>query len=262
MLQFHSTIGDVTKLPKSISNQLTHLELDKCHFEVNVSTPIRHFSALNVLKIHNARIDGSIHRYFILPVLRELHLDDIIFVDTEEGYDNLISLPFSDTFFPSIPQLASLHLIRLELGEELTDSLQECPLLQELVIDKCITDDFMASFIDYLTNYDDSFPALRKFHFRQTWPLNADMTYEDLIEWRATEKPHLNILNENSQSGQIGPWLSTSLLKDEVEDEDEEEDSGENAYNDYYDYYDEEDDDRYDWYTDPYNIRGQFGLWY
>jgi hypothetical protein len=176
-----------------VIDQLTQLELVRCHFEANASTSAMIFLALNTLKIYNTRIDGAFHDHFILPVLKELYLHDVMFVNTGNGRRTPISKTFSGFSFHSIPELTSLHLVKLNLGEELTNTLQGYPLLQELIVEDCIDNKFMSSFMGCLERYVNSFPNLQRFHFRGNWPRNLNMSYEEFTRWHENRRPHINV---------------------------------------------------------------------
>jgi hypothetical protein len=186
--------------------QLTSMTLRSFTFTPDVLLARRPYIMPNLttLRLLDTTFHGELQTYLKCPKLKNLCLDQVIFLcssnrDTEResgGPSNILisdALPFQD-----FPELELFSLARIRGDSKLAASLQLFPLLQSIRMDRCQIEEFITTFTCALNN-SASFPTLKALHIDYSWVEEMKTSFIEFSRFCASRRPGMSISgNERS----------------------------------------------------------------
>jgi hypothetical protein len=138
---------------------------------------------ITTIKFESMDIPSHLQRYFHLPKLKRLYLDNItcrLSFDIDETWedDTEPDMLLDPLFFQSVPELEFLSLYRMSVDDRVFANLQLCPQFRQLKMDICqIDEEFLKSLLTILTD-EGSLPSLEIVQIDTSWPHVSGFSFE------------------------------------------------------------------------------------
>ncbi|PVF92328.1 hypothetical protein CPB86DRAFT_830078, partial [Serendipita vermifera] len=204
-----------------IPTQLTKLFLGLVSFKVDwvpAGAP-QSLLALVTLELEDVNFEGPVRKYLHCPNLKNLTYratsDGPPSEDTEEEknhFEHPLQQLFDEPFFKATPDLETLSVEGLTLNDASVTILQSCAHLQSMKIGDCRVKEFLSRFTKSLED-QSTFPSLMSIRIDDSWPTEADMTYEEFIKYNVAQRPTMRIFG-NERVEQL--YADTEGLEDSI----------------------------------------------
>jgi hypothetical protein len=173
-----------------LPRNLKELEISKVYFTEQLIDGVGNYFLPNLttLRLFEVAVEGTLDDYFEVPKLRVLHLNHILECElgdhnTEEpGVNNylLFAQVLDRSFFSGVPDLESLKLRKIIMGQSVTKAFGLCTNLKELVLENCSIKDLITTYVADMAN-KEYLPSLHLLKISGSWPLRCDISYNDFM---------------------------------------------------------------------------------
>jgi hypothetical protein len=185
----------------AVPTQLNHLTLSAFVYCVRSPASLKPLvmPQLTSLTLTYTTFIGHMQEYFNFPKLKSLHLEYVRFITSndpvsreEQAIMTAKSLS-NEQLFRGIPKLELLTLSQMPVDEILTSTLKSCPVLRELIVDKCPAEVFLSTLIPSLTD-SKSFPSLGTLKVNNSWSDKLPFSFTGFVKYCSKQRPGMFVL--------------------------------------------------------------------